>query len=146
MKNCRFLIYLLTITLFSCSTEDIKEKSKSEILQTERAFAMKAATDGAAEAFAFYAADDAAISRKGKIIKGKNDLIEYYKKNEILGNSKLEWTPEFVEVSESGDLGYTYGYYTFIVSDSTRNEIKSTGVFHTVWKKQDDGSWKFVWD
>ena len=58
----------------------------------------------------------------------------------------LVWKPDYVDVSESGDLAYTYGKYTFTSRDSTGRKVVSKGIFHTVWKRQEDGSWKFVWD
>jgi ketosteroid isomerase-like protein len=32
------------------------------------------------------------------------------------------------------------------VKDSVGNKKDFKGIFHTVWKKQKDGSWKYVWD
>jgi ketosteroid isomerase-like protein len=58
----------------------------------------------------------------------------------------LKWTPDFIDVAASCDLGYTYGKYTFAVTDSTGKVNESRGYFHTVWKKQKDGNWRFVWD
>ena len=51
-----------------------------------------------------------------------------------------------MDVSESGDLAYTYGKYTFSAFDSNAKKIEAKGIFHTVWKRQEDGSWKFVYD
>lgn len=36
--------------------------------------------------------------------------------------------------------------YTYSVTDSTGETKSSSGIFHTVWKRQADGTWKFVWD
>lgn len=58
----------------------------------------------------------------------------------------LQWDADFVDVSKSGELAYTYGKYTFTAIDSTGKTIDDKGIFHTVWKKQKDGKWKFVWD
>jgi ketosteroid isomerase-like protein len=52
----------------------------------------------------------------------------------------------FVDVAASGDLAYTYGQYTISSKDENGKEITKSGVFHTVWKQQSDGSWKYVWD
>jgi ketosteroid isomerase-like protein len=60
--------------------------------------------------------------------------------------SSLVWKPDYVDVSKSGDLGYTYGTYNYTSLDSLGNEQSSSGVFHTVWKRQEDSSWKFVSD
>ncbi|MFC2138829.1 YybH family protein, partial [Bacteroidota bacterium] len=59
---------------------------------------------------------------------------------------KLEWKPDYIDVSTSGDLGYTFGKFTFSAKDTTGKLIESEGIFHTVWKRQEDGSWKYVWD
>jgi len=61
-------------------------------------------------------------------------------------NIKLDWTPDFVDVSESEDMAYSYGGYSFSALSSKGDTINSSGIFHTVWKKQLDGSWKYVWD
>ena len=63
-----------------------------------------------------------------------------------LMDENLSWKPDFVDVSASGDLGYTYGHFTYSYTDSTGTIMESSGVFHTVWKRQADGSWLFVWD
>ena len=53
------------------------------------------------------------------------------------------WGDHFdVDAAASGDLGYTYGKYQFSAVDSSGQEIKAEGIFHTVWKKQPDGFWK----
>lgn len=79
------------------------------------------------------------------MIKGKKAIEEFYV-NQNLDNVTLEWEPEFIEVAASGDLGYTYGPYTFISVDSSGKETKSGGIFHTVWKRQANGKWRYVWD
>ena len=61
-------------------------------------------------------------------------------------NVSLTWKPDFVDVAASGDLGYTYGKYTYSFTNSEGNKIETNGVFHTVWKRQLDGTWKFVCD
>ena len=56
----------------------------------------------------------------------------------------LTWEPDFADVAKSGDLGYTWGRYTYTSFDST--ESPSCGFYVTIWKKQLDGSWRFVFD
>jgi ketosteroid isomerase-like protein len=109
---------------------------------TEKAFALMAKEKGIAEAFYAFAADDAVIKRGQNIINGKEGIREYYEKQPPTG--QLEWSPDFADVS--GDLGYTYGKFTYSEKDSTGVVKQSTGFFHTVWKRQKDGTWKFVWD
>ena len=137
----KFLIIPLAI-LISCNAPNDKEKSKAEIIQAEKDFAQAAKEKGIANAFYAFADDSAVIRRGPNVIKGKESIKAFYDKQPQQG--ELQWSPDFADVS--GDLGYTYGKFIFSSKDSTGkvNEVK--GYFHTVWKKQKDGSWKFVWD
>ena len=120
-------------------------KYNSEILDTEKAFAQLVKEKGLKTGFLAYAADEAVLSRGGKLIKGKKEIEEFFDK-QTLKDVRLEWVPDFVSVSASGDLGYTYGKYTLEAVDQTGQEIRSDGIFHTVWKRQPDGEWRYVWD
>ena len=74
---------------------------------------------------------------------GKQPIDKHLEKTT---SKNLSWSPDFIDVSSSGDLGYTYGKYVFTYSDSIGNLLEDTGIFHTVWKRQADGLWKFVCD
>lgn len=119
------------------------EKWKQEILDTEQSFAKMAREEGIHKAFITYSAEDAVLMRNNDLVVGKKKIDLFYEKQTSKG---LTWTPDFVDVAVSGDLGYTYGHYTFSVMDSIGNTTVDKGVFHTVWKRQSDGGWKFVWD
>lgn len=148
MKKLIPLIVLLVISVYSCTVpadKSIVEKAKVEILNTEKQFAETVKEKGVSYGFYQFADDDAVIKAKDTIYKGRLAIKKYYD-SRTLKNMKLEWTPDFVDVSSSGDLGYTYGKYTFSSTDTMGREISAKGIFHTVWKKQKDGKWKFVWD
>ena len=118
------------------------EQSKDEVLDAETIFAKMAKEKGIHSAFMAFAADDAVLSRNNELIKGKKAIDLFYKGQ---GSKGLAWTVEFVDVSAAGDLGYTYGHYSFTHLDKEGKVVESSGIFHTVWKKI-GGSWKFVWD
>ena len=145
MKNIVFIIVFF-LAFLSCETKNISdstEKWKQEIREAEQQFAHMVQEKGIHDAFVAFAADDATIMRNHALVKGKAAIDDFYKNT----NSKtLDWAPDFIEVSNSGDLGYTYGTYHYTYQDSTGNEQVNTGIFHTVWKRQQDGTWKFVWD
>ena len=73
-------------------------------------------------------------------------LIEAYFDKITLKDVQLSWEPEHIEVAASGDLAYTYGPYTFNWTDDAGSAQKATGIFHTVWRKEADGQWRYVWD
>jgi len=137
----KILIVSIAFLIFS-NVFAQNEKSKGQIIQVEKDFARMAKEKGIAEAFYTFADADAVIKRGSQLIKGKDAIREFYAKQPQTG--ELQWTPDFAD--SSGDLGYTYGKFTFSQKDSTGRVNEIQGVFHTVWKKQKDGSWKFVWD
>ena len=53
----------------------------------------------------------------------------------------LTWQPRSADAAKSGDLAYSFGTYTLHTKDTV---IKGTYV--SIWKKQNDESWKFVLD
>jgi ketosteroid isomerase-like protein len=145
--NKLFIGSLLVVFLFSCQNSGQQSEIwKKEIIDTERAFSEMAKSEGVPKAFITFAADEVVVLRSNKLIKGKNALKASYEKGMASENFSLTWKPDFVDVSASGDLGYTYGKYVYTAIDSLGNTKSSEGIFHTVWKRQQDGSWKFVWD
>jgi ketosteroid isomerase-like protein len=147
MKNFTWLI--VSLMLISCKNVQNENtlvlNNINEIFKTERAFEKMAADSGLAKAFSFFADDSVVIDRGKGLIKGKAGVREFYS-DPGMAKVVLKWKPDFVEVSSSGDLGYTYGRFTHVIADSTGKITERTGVFHTVWKRQKDGSWKYVWD
>ena len=101
---------------------------------------------GLQEAFYFFAADSAVIKRQNNtLIVGKENIKDYYN-NPAFKNARVTWAPEFINVSDCGDMAYTYGEYLWKIWSNEGDTAEYVGVFQTIWKKQDDGSWKYVWD
>lgn len=145
-----FLILFLLSLFIGCNnaenhTPEDMEKWKAEIVQVEQDFNDMARDQGLAAAFHHFAAEDAVLKRNSTLIKGKNTIRTWSSQN-TPPNATLSWKPSFVDVSASGDLAYTYGDFILTTIDSAgvKNEIK--GVFHTVWKRQTNGQWRYVWD
>lgn len=142
------IIAVPILFLVSCNfnADKKRQQARDEIFQTEKAFEKMTAEKGMADAFSFFAADSGVVNRGDTILRGKETIHSFYagRKNRL--NVSLKWTPDFIDVSKSCDLGYTYGRYNYSFTDSTGKINESTGTFHTVWKKQNDGTWRFVWD
>jgi len=143
-------IFLSILVLSACTiqtNDQMIEKYKAEVVQAETDFAEMAKLEGVAEAFMAFAAEDAVLLRGQKLIKGKAEIQAFFDAQASnFKDVKLMWKPDFVEVSESGDLAYTYGGFTSKVLNNDGKVSNGSGVFHTVWKRQTDGIWKFVWD
>ena len=148
-KLLKTSVLFLLLYFYSCTldTKTDSEDLKKEIIKTEKEFAEKVKNDGIKNAFLFYAADDAVLMRNNKLIKGKDSIKMFFDKQAFPAKDfSLTWKPDFVDVSESGDLAYSYGNFIVSFPDSSGKISSHTGIFHTVWKKQVDGTWKFVWD
>lgn len=143
MKNTCLL--LLASLLLSCTDKiKVKEMWVEEIRKTEQAFAHMADTAGIEAAFIYYAANEAVLNRNNQLIKGKKAIEAYFaNKAAAYKNIKLSWEPELIEIAEAGDLAYTYGSYQMV---NTETNETTTGIFHTVWKRQESGVWRYVWD
>lgn len=150
MKKSLLFLFTVLLFIFACSgglKKDSTDKWKSEIIQTEKDFSAMAQKEGIQKAFLAYAADDVVLSRNDSLIIGKEALKEFYEKRKPSpGKASLSWEPDFADVSSSGDIGYTYGRYVYTFTDSLGNSTSREGIFHTVWKRQPDGKWRFVWD
>ncbi len=139
---------LLVFLNSSCHHDTIKskDKAKKEIAQAERDFEKMAAEKGIAEAFGYFADTNAVIkTANDSLIRGKEGIRNFFTTDNFK-NAAVKWSPDFIDAALSGDMGYTYGKYTWQSKDSTGKITESSGLFHTVWKKQKDGGWKFVWD
>jgi ketosteroid isomerase-like protein len=146
MKLTAFFILLFLIV--SCAENKTIEPGTvtKEIADAEKAFETMAKEKGIAEAFAFYADDSAVIKRRNDtLIRGKEGIRNFYSDN-FYKSASVSWSPDFIDVSHKGDMAYTYGKYLWQSRDSTGKPIEFRGVFHTVWKRQKDGSWRYVWD
>ncbi len=144
--NVASAICCFMLTACSNNSTGLREKSKTEIAAAEKDFAKMAAEKGIAEAFAFFADSNATIKRQhDTLIHGKESIRNFYSAD-YFKTATVKWSPDFIDAAESGDIGYTYGKYTWQSKDSTGNTNEVHGVFHTVWKRQGDGSWRYVWD
>jgi ketosteroid isomerase-like protein len=154
MVTTKYFAFILAgiLLLSACNntgktdTTGIMEKARTEIAKAEKDFETMAAEKGIAEAFWFYADSNAVIKRQhDTLVHGRDNIRNYYSA-ETFRNASVKWSPDFIDVSGDGNMAYTYGRYLWQSKDSLGNTSELSGVFHTVWKKQQDGTWKYVWD
>lgn len=58
----------------------------------------------------------------------------------------LTWEPVYAVAAEAGDLGYTVGNYTARGTDAEGEQVIQDGNYVTIWRKQEDGTWKVALD
>jgi len=145
----RYLLIILIAAAFvagCCHQEDVmdKEAAKESMLTADREFSKLSVAQGTYVAFNTYMDDNATIYREGQHpFTGREAIRPLFPKE---GNGTLEWEPFMAEIAESGDLGYTLGKWTYTQTAEDGSESKAQGYYVSIWKKQADGSWKYVFD
>jgi ketosteroid isomerase-like protein len=115
------------------------------IRSADEAFSNDASKMGTGEAFGRYAASDAQIfSAPGEFISGPGAISQSF--GSPTGKSALVWHPVHGEMSEAGDLGFTVGNAVFTGEREDGARLVGYSKYLTVWKRQRDGSWRYVVD
>ena len=145
MKNTIIALLLLTaISKLSFGQSDISAEIE-KIKQTDLEFSLLSKEKGMKEAFLSY------IDINGTLLRPYMMPVTGYENVKKLldeGNTDftLTWKPLFADVGASLDLGYTYGIYEIVFKDESGNSQTRKGTYVSIWKKQNDGKWKFVLD
>src|SRR3954469_19073664 len=114
----KILISLTGVILIAaCQPTVDKEAVKKEIFQTEKAFEKMAAEKSIAEAFYYFADENAVTKRQNDtLIVGKENIKLFYETNRRNG-ATVNWTPDFIDVADCGTLGYTYGKFAWKIKN-----------------------------
>lgn len=139
MKRIFFLTVLLSL-LFSCSQKK-PVANPQELIDADLAFSDYSLKHGIQKAFIEFAHDSVVLLKPNRMpIVGKQSLIDSYSGKNDSG-LVLTWKPEKATIAASGELGFTYGLWTFVAANDT-----SRGTYLTVWKKDAQGNWKYAAD
>jgi len=137
-----FLLFFFNLTIFSCQ-ENYLDREKQILIKTDIEFSNMSEKTGMEKAFLKYADDEAVLLRTHSMpIVGKEKIGKRYTDSDDTGFT-LSWKPLYADVSKSKDLAYTYGTYTLSIKS---DKSETYGTYLSIWKKQADGSWKWVLD
>ncbi|MEO5980277.1 MAG: nuclear transport factor 2 family protein [Chryseolinea sp.] len=130
----KIVIVWLLLTPF-CSLAQIAGANLQAMINEEEAFARMASEKNTKDAFLFYLSDDAVTVGSSGPLVGKSAI-----KKRPANKSLLSWSVAYSDIASSGDFGYTTGPWEF---RPVRDSLPAAfGEFHSIWKKQYDGSWK----
>jgi ketosteroid isomerase-like protein len=132
----------------ACAPSPPSEEAREELMEVDRAFCQAAVAKGRTAAFLEYMAPEGVIYPwQGTPIEGIDRFQELAEQaGKGIAEPTFMWEPLFAEVAESGELGYTLGRYTATLDGPEGPQLVRRGHYVTIWKKQEDGSWKFVFD
>ena len=103
------------------------------VVAAERAFAADGLATGIKASFLKHSAPDAILFAPDPV--KAHDL---YAKRPDQKGPPLVWWPLWAGIARSGDLGFTTGPATY--------DGQESGWYFTVWAKQPDGGWKWLYD
>jgi ketosteroid isomerase-like protein len=99
---------------------------------------------GTGYAFSNTVAEDGVIFGSPELRVGPRAIQEgFAEQTEV---SSLTWTPVYVGIAGSRDLGYTIGEYVSTGRGPSGAAVQRLGKYLTVWRRQKDGTWRFVAD
>jgi ketosteroid isomerase-like protein len=137
-----FVFMAILIIIISCTKKNEK-KMTGALLQTDREFSEMSKNEGMFKAFLNYVADDGVILRDNNYPEQGKDKLSARFEGRRDTSFVLTWEPLFEKISESGELGYTYGIHSNL--DKATGKV-TKGTYVTIWMKQPDGSWRYVLD
>ncbi len=142
-----FLMITLALAGAGCTPQpepvDL-EAARSELMEADRAWSE---TPPNADAFVAFTAEGAHfLAPEGPLAVGKEQIREAVAQMFSAPGLALQWETSSAGVSDSGDLGYTFGTFELTVNDAEGHPVTREGKYSTIWRKQADGSWKVVVD
>ena len=97
------------------------------------------------ESFTAFIDADARFVGDG-VRRGPAEIAEAWSLFMTADGPAIRWRPQFVEVLEDGKLALTRGPYRMTVTDEQGTQTDYWGTFNSVWRLNDDGQWRIVFD
>jgi ketosteroid isomerase-like protein len=116
----------------------------AKVRATDSLFSDLADREGIPAAFAQNVADYGAIFGPQALVIGPKAVRQYFAAQGAA--SSLSWRPVYASVAVSLDLAFTIGEYTATSRGASGAAIQRFGKYLTVWKREPDGTWKFMID
>ncbi len=138
---------VFVIIISGCTQPKADTKTEAEkIMQLSKEWSI-VAKSGDVEKTVSYWADDAIVISPGEHpLRGKESIKKMVEGSFKIPGFVIQWQPQQVEVSESGDMAYIIEKSQVSYLDSTGTMSKQYNNAVSIWRKQADGTWKNVVD
>ncbi|QJE73865.1 nuclear transport factor 2 family protein [Aerophototrophica crusticola] len=138
----RRLALAAALLCLSAITSAAADHPAKAVMDADRAFAVKAKEVGLAKAFQMFAADKVVMFSTATPEMTPEQVAALFPPG-----FDIDWAPEGGAISDDGTLGYTWGKarYSAKKPGGTVTDLGPTR-YVTIWRKQKDGSWKFIGD
>ena len=109
-----------------------------EVRAREMAFAQTMA-DRDFDAFLSFIAPEAVFFNGNRPLRGLDEIIEDWSRFFEGDAAPFSWSPDLVQVLETGGLAISSGPVVSATGEAT-------GRFNSIWRKESDGQWRVVFD
>lgn len=134
----RSMILVSAIVVPSAALAQVHGPSADEVRDREVAFA-QTMSDRDFDAFLSFIAPEAVFFSGNQPLRGRDAVAEEWRRFFEGDEAPFSWSPDLVQVLDSGDLALSSGP----VLSSTG---ESVGRFNSIWRKDSDGRWWVVFD
>jgi ketosteroid isomerase-like protein len=155
MKNPLLVVSLVLLLCFTFGCKQAKERAEKPVLdvkaktealrtlrETDKSWSQSAPD---LETFMSFIADDVVWFYGNRPpMTSSNEVRSFCEEAFKEPGYSLSWTPDRIDVSDAGDMGYAYGSYKISYKDSSGLPVEKKSHYATFWRKQSGGGWKVV--
>jgi ketosteroid isomerase-like protein len=144
MISRRWAVASLVLLFLGAAPGLTSGKETDAILAADAAWLRVYQEKDLAKSVAFCDEQGSMLAPDAPIATGKNAIAKVIADD--FAHENITWHANKVGVARSGDLGYTSGTTEMNLKDASGKTVAYKGKYLTVWKKQEDGSWKVLYD
>lgn len=125
---------------------DSMGEEANRLMQLDRDFDRQTARRGAEAWVSFFAEHGAMGQNDAPPLSGHESIRAAM--SPLLDNpdAHLRWNPTHAEIWVTGEIGYTRGRYERKTLSADGKPSVSKGTYITIWKMQQSGEWKILYD
>jgi ketosteroid isomerase-like protein len=144
MISRRWAVASLVLLFLGAAPGQTSGKETDAILAADAAWLRVYQEKDLAKSVAFCDEQGSMLAPDAPIATGKNAIAKVIADD--FAHENITWHANKVGVARSGDLGYTSGTTEMNLKDASGKTVAYKGKYLTVWKRQEDGSWKVLYD
>ena len=136
-----FIILILSTGYAKAQSGDLKME-RERLIEADKAWSLAANSNDMEKLWTFWTDDAKILLAVNQTIEGINEIKKFTTQSRTDPNFEISWEVMGAEVSETADMGFTYGIGKVMRTDSNGEIISMTKPYLVVWKKDSEGQWK----
>ena len=135
---------LISLALLGLAAQAAAADTMNEVRCREIGFSRATEIQDMAAFRSFIDADARFVSNS--VLRGVDDIAAAWSVFFGADGPLIKWRPQVIEVLEDGRLALSRGPYRVTTTDADGDPVEQWGTFNSVWRLNDDGQWRVVFD